>query len=151
MRLPPGTTGFDAPPGTMSDVALRAAMSACYDAARRTSGRVAGVAEPGETPSFHTVLMAYRAARVAVLVHATVPLVAVAAPITAPGTKITFITRPDLAAALTARPALWVLTTEELNTPIEDVDLSALSDKEHALIAQWKPQTVGELAFNYWD
>jgi hypothetical protein len=31
------------------------------------------------------------------------------------------------------------------------VDLSALTAPELEQIAFWKPQTVGELLFNYWD
>jgi hypothetical protein len=35
--------------------------------------------------------------------------------------------------------------------PLVQVDLSALDRNEHREIKYWKPETVGELLFNFWD
>jgi hypothetical protein len=44
-----------------------------------------------------------------------------------------------------------VLPAAELRQPLTSADLSDLSAHEHEQIRYWKPQTVGELLFNYWD
>ncbi|WP_432924689.1 hypothetical protein ACQPZZ_30385 [Microbispora sp. CA-135349] len=53
--------------------------------------------------------------------------------------------------ALQTLGAFRVLTSAELNTPIGLIDMSNLERAERNQIAYRKPQTLGELLFNYWD
>ncbi|MFC7710781.1 hypothetical protein [Micromonospora lupini] len=64
---------------------------------------------------------------------------------------VTFVDHPDLAAALTNLTDAQPLTAEQLQTNLSQVDLTALSAHEHDQINYWKPTTVGELLFNFWD
>ncbi|MEV0789408.1 hypothetical protein [Kribbella sp. NPDC050459] len=64
---------------------------------------------------------------------------------------ITFVNHHDLATAITNLTDAQVLTVGELQTPLSQVDLSALAPHEHNQIDYWKPTTGGELLFNFWD
>ncbi|MEU5563497.1 hypothetical protein [Micromonospora musae] len=83
--------------------------------------------------------------------HTTVPFIAFARP-QAPGdVTVTFVDRPDLAAAITNLTDAQVLTVEQLRAPLSQVDLSVLDPYEHDQITYWKPTAVGELMFDLWD
>jgi hypothetical protein len=53
--------------------------------------------------------------------------------------------------ALTDVAAFGVMTVQELHTPAAVVDLSELSRAERDQINYWKPATLGDLLFNFWD
>jgi hypothetical protein len=79
MRLTTGATGFGS--GTTHETADLSAFTAlCHHAARATNATVAHVIAAGATPSFHTINIARRQHHTAVLRHATLPLLAFAAP-----------------------------------------------------------------------
>ncbi|MFE2613671.1 hypothetical protein ACFXA2_08665 [Micromonospora chalcea] len=149
MKLPPGATGFNPPPGAQAD--LRAFTAVCHHAARTNDATVIGVTPAGVTPNFHTVDIADGQHHIAVLRHTTLPFIAFARPHANGDVTITFVDHPDLAAALTNLTDAQALTTEQLQTSLSQVDLSALSPHEHDQINYWKPTTLGELLFNFWD
>ncbi|MEU4770868.1 hypothetical protein [Micromonospora sp. NPDC023644] len=149
MKLPPGATGFNPPPGAQAD--LRAFTAVCHHAARTVDATVIGVTPAGVTPSFHTVDIAGAHDHIAVLRHTILPLIAFARPQGDGDVMVTFVDHPDLAAALTTRTDAQSLTAEQLQTALSQVDLNALSPHEHDQIDYWKPTTVGELLFNFWD
>lgn len=72
--------------------------------------------------------------------------------------KITFINQPELCNLFS--PYYQVLDTKELNAPallrlgskkfIVHND-NELNSDELEQIAYWKPETIGEIIFNYWD
>lgn len=148
LRLPPGATGFGA---DRSGVDLPALLAICHHAVRRVGGTITRVTPAGVTPSFHTVLVDHPDGRVAALGHATVPMVAFAQPFPAGDTRPVFLDHPALAAAVSRASDLRVLTVDELRTPLSAVDLAALPADEHRQIRCWRPETVGELLFNFWD
>ncbi len=149
MKLPAGATGFDAP--ASDEAEARTFTAACYHAARATGGTVTRVSPAGPTPNFHSIEISYRDQRIAVLRHAALPLVAFADPHGDGSMTQTFADHPGLAAAITDVSDLQVLTAEQMNTPLSRADLSDLSAAEHQEIAYWKPYSVGELLFNFWD
>ncbi|MEV6690945.1 hypothetical protein AB0M35_05680 [Micromonospora sp. NPDC051196] len=149
MKLPPGATGFNPPPGAQVD--LKAFTAVCRHAARTIDATVTGVTPAGVTPNFHTVDIACVQHHIAVLRHTTLPLIAFARPHANGDVMVTFVDHPDLAAALTNLTDAQALTAEQLQTSLSQVDLSALSPHEHDQINYWKPTTVGELLFNFWD
>lgn len=83
--------------------------------------------------------------------HTTLPFIAFARPHANGDVSVTFVDHPDLAAALTNLTDAQALTTEQLQTSLSQVDLSALSPHEYDQITYWKPTTLGELLFNFWD
>ncbi|MFD6681777.1 hypothetical protein [Micromonospora parva] len=149
MKLPPGATGFNPPPGTQAD--LRAFTAACHHAARAIDATVTDVTPAGVTPNFHTVDIANGQHHIAVLRHTTLPFIAFARPHVDGDVTVTFVDHPDLAAAITILADAQALTVEQLRTPLSQVDLSALDPHEHDQIGYWKPTTVGEMLFNFWD
>ncbi|TDC79261.1 hypothetical protein E1193_19380 [Micromonospora sp. KC606] len=149
MKLPPGATGFNPQPGTQAD--LRAFTTVCHHAAHAIGATVTGVTPAGVTPNFHTVDIAEAPHHIAVLRHTTLPFIAFARPLANGDVMVMFVDHPDLAAALTNLTDAQALTTEQLQTSLSQVDLSALSPHEHDQINYWKPTTVGELLFNFWD
>ncbi|MEU5563422.1 hypothetical protein [Micromonospora musae] len=149
MKLPPGATGFNPPPGAQAD--LSAFTAVCHHAARAIGATVAGVTPAGVTPNFHTVDVADAQHHIAVLRHTALPFIAFARPHANGDVTITFVDHSDLAAAITNLTDAQVLTVNQLQTALTQVDLSALDLGEHDQIDYWKPTSVGELLFNFWD
>ncbi|MET7865238.1 hypothetical protein [Micromonospora taraxaci] len=149
MKLQPGATGFNPPPGSQADV--RAFTAVCHHAARTIGATVAGVTPAGVTPNFHTVDIGDAHHRIAVLRHTTLPFIAFARPRTNSDVTVTFVDNPGLAAALTTLTDAQALTAAQLQTSLSQVDLRALTPYEHNQITYWKPTTAGELLFNFWD
>jgi hypothetical protein len=149
MKLPAGATGFHGP--SDDGASLRAFTGICHQAARAIGGAVTEVTPAGVTPSFHTVHIAQRGRRIAVLRHSTLPLVAIAHPRVAADTVLAFVDHPDLAAAIAQASDLQILTAERLHVPLSAIDIGALHPHELEQIAYWQPHTIGELLFNFWD
>jgi hypothetical protein len=125
---------------------------ACYELARRTGATVSEFRfAEGATPNFDQGIVTYRGRTVAVVRARDSALFAIAEPrVVDPAGAgdagpLTFVDEPVLAAAL---PDVRVLTKAELDAPFETTDWPdvLLSD-----IRYWKPATVGEALFNYWD
>lgn len=134
---------------------LKAFRRACYEAARRTGGELTEFRISDEpTPSFHQAIIAYRGRDVAVACVRDTPLLALAVPRVIEFTPareagpLTFVDLPELATALAAAPGFRLLTTTELNGPIDIAEWPRIS--RHDMRA-WQPRTLGESLFNYWD
>nr|WP_062338028.1 hypothetical protein [Herbidospora sakaeratensis] len=95
------------------------------------------------TPNFHTAIMTCGDLTVGVLGHMHLPLIAVAE--VSAGDVVFIDGRDDLREALQASGSFRLMTRSELETPIDSTDPSEPD------IAYWKPATLGELLFNYWD
>jgi hypothetical protein len=151
VKLPAGATGFGPPePGGQADA--RSFLTACYKAARRSGGKLTRINQAGVTPDFHTVVISYDSEEFAVLRHIQLPLLALARPQDSASARTpAFTDYPPLADALTEITGMQVLTAAELHTPLARTDLSQLSQAEHQQISYWKPATLGDLLFNFWD
>ncbi|MER6473230.1 hypothetical protein [Streptomyces collinus] len=44
-----------------------------------------------------------------------------------------------------------LLNVEELSTPLTAADTSELAEAELEQVRYWRPSTIGELMFNWWD
>ncbi|MGR6320336.1 hypothetical protein Q2K19_24185 [Micromonospora soli] len=149
MKLPPGATGFTPRPDHQADLGTFTAV--CHQAVRASDATVTGVTPADVTPNFHTVDITHAQHHIAVLRHLALPLIAFARPRANGDLTVTFVDHHDLAAAITNLTDAQVLTTEQLRTPLTQADLSDLDPHEHDQINYWKPTTVGELLFNFWD
>ncbi len=113
---------------------------------------VTNVTERGITPNFHFANLAGREISVSILGHSIFPICAFAEPAPASLQDIRFVDCPDIARSITDMfPYVATPTAEELNRKQTDSDLRVLGAAERDQIQYWKPQTVGELAFNWWD
>lgn len=137
-------------------VDIRDFRQVCYTVARRTGGEVIGfrIAD-GMTPDFHQGLIAYHDRTIAVACTRDSALLAAAEPrITdfaagfVESGPLIFVDAPELTAALAKMPGFRVLTPDELNGPF---DATAWPEVLASDIDYWRPESLGEALFNYWD
>ncbi|MBB6350200.1 hypothetical protein FHU36_006772 [Nonomuraea muscovyensis] len=150
IRPPRGATGFrDQGTEQLPSMDPRVFASVCHQAARLVRGRVLEITPPGVTPDFHTAVIRSGELSAAVLGHMHLPYIALAR---VPVGHVVFVDDwSDLEVALTSSGTFRLLTRSELETPIDLIDTSYLDGAERRQIAYWKPETLGELMFNYWD
>jgi hypothetical protein len=134
---------------------LREFRRVCYRAAHRTGGKVIEFRISNEvTPNFHQGIIAYRDHTVAVACVRNAVFLAIAVPRSlefAPARDsgpLTIVDVPDLATALTEVGGFRVLTPAELDGPIDPAQWPGISSYDLRI---WKPGSLGEALFNYWD
>ncbi|WP_067604464.1 hypothetical protein [Nocardiopsis listeri] len=128
----------------------------CYTVARLTGGKVVGFRiANGVIPNFHQGLIGYHDRTVAVACTRDSAILAVAEPpITDFATgfvesgPLMFVDAPALTAALAKTSGFQVLTPAELNGPF---DAAAWPEVLASDIEYWRPESLGEALFNYWD
>ncbi|MFI6009132.1 hypothetical protein ACIBAG_09905 [Streptomyces sp. NPDC051243] len=152
IRVARGATGFRGPgddPLPHVDVVLF--KTACHAAARSIRATVGEVTPAGVTPNFHTALITGPGVRSAVLCHAVLPVVAFAASPPPAGAPVADFTSPPAWAAAFEPSGLRLLDVAELSMPLARADTSELAEAELEQALYWRPDTVGELMFNWWD
>jgi hypothetical protein len=108
--------------------------------------------ERGVTPNFHTAKLESPGKSVDLLGHSTFPIFAFAEPREEYSCELTFLDVPTIASLLTQLfPSVIIATLEELSRPLAKTDLDQLDRAEIEQVKYWKPHTIGELAFNWWD
>jgi hypothetical protein len=153
LPLPRGVTGFrNRRSEPLPETDPRVFATICHQVARTTGGRAGTIKQPGVTPNFHSAVIDHGGKQTMLLGHQHAPFLATAAP-SSGAASITFIDDLDIRAALDLNPppAFRLLTLAELQAPLNLVDCSALDHAELEQINDWKPDTAGELIFNYWD
>lgn len=109
---------------------------------------------PSGTPNFWQAVIEYPDRTLSVVAANDAPVVALARPRSfdfAPAREwgpLEFLDEPELAAVLAETEQFRVLTPADLGQPFTAEDWPHLTRSD---IAYWKPATVGEALFNYWD
>jgi hypothetical protein len=116
-----------------------------FEIARQAGGRVADIVEPDITPNFIAARIELGPTR-CYLLHADADHWAFTEAIEPALTPLTFTDCPALAEAMTRLFGITPLTRAELNAPF--TKLPGLSDSD---IRYWKPRTLGDALFNWWD
>lgn len=136
-------------------VDVREFKRACYAAARATGGRVIEFRIVDQVaPSFHQGIVAYREREVAVVCKRDSAILAIAEPrnLLADGVQeagpLRWVDEPALAAALAEQHGFHVLGSSELEGPFDPAAWPGVLPRD---IAYWRPGTLGEALFNYWD
>jgi hypothetical protein len=135
---------------------LREFRRACYEAARRTGGSVPEFrySDGMVIPNFDQGVISYGDRTIAVVCmrHSGVPLLAVAEPRVFAGAgewgPLTFVEAPEVIGVLAEFPGFRVLTPIELDGPLDPSAWPHLSPHD---LRYWRPETLGEALFNYWD
>jgi len=136
---------------------LRAFRRACHAAARSIGATVVEFRfAEGVTPNFHQALIACRDRTVAVARATDAAVLALAEPRAlgpahgvAGSSPLSFLDVPALTATLAGLlPGCRVLTPAELDGPFDAEAWPHVSSRD---IAYWRPATLGEALFNYWD
>jgi hypothetical protein len=124
---------------------------ACHQAARHTGWQVESVDKSVRAENFHRALLTttHPDRQITLLCNNYVPLLAVTEPEPQYMQPI-FAEAPDLAEAFADTP-FRMLSPAELNDPLTDTHLTDLPRVERDQIRNWKPKTVGETVFNFWD
>lgn len=152
IRVARGATGFwghgDSPLPRADVVAFR---TACHAAARSIGGTVGEVTPAGATPSFHTALITTSSGRATVLCHEVLPVVAFVTSPPQAGTPLPDFTPLPAWAAAFEMGGFRLLDLDELTMSLASADTSELAEEELEQAGYWRPSTVGELMFNWWD
>jgi hypothetical protein len=113
---------------------------------------VTGLLQRGVTPNFHTATLESPNECVQMLGHSTFPIFAFTEPREEYSCELTFRDVATIARLLIQMfPDVTIATLEDLSRPIVKTDLDQLDRAEIEQVKYWKPQTIGELAFNWWD
>lgn len=148
--LPRGATGFLPPKeGPLPKTDLRAFRAALYAAARVAEGTVNEVEEQAYPRTFHTATIIGRAGESIVLCHAHHPWVAFAQT-HRDWYREEFTAPPSWAHVFTDLDFV-VLSSEQLVTPLSDVDTSVLGPGEWREVRHYGISTLGGVLFNAWD
>lgn len=151
--LPKGVTGFRdhrSEPLPLIDPRLFRGVS--HHVAVLLEGRVESITtEVGVTPNFYTSLITYGERRILLLGHHHLPLLATAPAPAQGGGPSEFADEHRLHEVPEHLAPFRLLTQAELQTPVHLIDLTELNRAELTQIRSWKPETAGEIIFNYWD
>ena len=149
MKLLPGATGFNPPSGARAD--SREFTAICYHAGRAIGGAVAVVQLlAGVTPKLHRRSASPGPAprRGAATMRAA-PHRLRRSPV-GDGLAVTYVDHRDLANALTGLTDTRSWPSSSFK-PAGTGQSEHLDGHEHSEIKYWKPDTVGDLLFNFWD
>lgn len=113
---------------------------------------VSNVVERGVTPNFHSALLSKGADAVSILGHSAYPILAFAEPLEISSCRLCFVDSDPLSREIRSLFCeVTVARANDLNRKLEDRDLEELDPAELAQVKYWNPQTIGDVAFNWWD
>lgn len=157
MNLPNGVTGFyssiDNKPNDIDENHFK---NICFNLVRKNHGKILKTDEANLATNFLKLKVDIFNREIYVLLNAHYPFLAFAS--TFEFQHINFI--DDLVLSKDFMPFYKVLSKEELNEPLDirkskgEVSLenkNKLNSSELEQIFYWKPKTVGEVMFNFWD
>jgi hypothetical protein len=121
----------------------------CFDLASRNDGKVINYNTPQYPANFYYVQVEIFDNRFYILLNKHYPYLSFASIVELGNIK--FIDNPVLFNQFSL--FYQVLGTGELNVPITQIveEKNKLNTEELEQIAYWKPDTVGQIIFNYWD
>ncbi len=123
-----------------------------YACAARLDFLITDVRERDITPNFHDAILNGNGERVHVLGHSNFPIFAFAEPREDYSCELVFRDMDSVSNLLEEMfPYVAVAKLEELSRQITDYDLSQLDRAELEQVKYWKPATIGQLVFNWWD
>lgn len=152
MQLPKGITGFweQADPPRTDERAFRAV---CHAVALTGQGQVESFdSVSGQVArNFSVATLSFSSSRVAVLLHAHFPWIAFAEPLLDHSSTISFIDWPAGVEQFRSCSEYTILTRQRLLEPVSKQDTSKLAAAELKEMKYWRPATLGEVVFNFWD
>lgn len=150
MKLPNGITGFyDSKANTPPQVDGKQFKQLCFDIASRNRGKLIDFITPQYPSNFYYAQVDVLGNRFYILLNEHYPYLAFASVVEFGNIK--FIDRPVLNEQF---PSFYrIIGTVELNVPFNQnlIKKTELNSAELEQIAYWKPETVGQVIFNYWD
>lgn len=152
LALRPALVGFVEPgQGRIDTVSENAFRSACHAAARAVGGAVVEFRVPDVTPTFYLAHITEREAVTAVLCHRAEPYLAFTRPLEADAMSIEFLDNPSLAAAFGDNARFTPLDAGTLDRPLTEADFAGLDPGCLKQLRYWRPKSLGEAMFNWFD
>lgn len=154
MKLRPGITGlFESREcASLPEYPIADFKQLVHAVAMSQGWTVASVAEAGITPNFHAAELQSPNACIFVLGHAKFPIVAFAERMDDADQRLQFVDNSNIAGEISRLyPDVEVGSATDLNRLITDDDLAQLAHADRQQVNYWKPRTIGQLAFNWWD
>jgi hypothetical protein len=113
---------------------------------------VSRLTERSVTPNFHAARLIDSEMSILLLGHATYPLIAFAKPVNTDATQMRFVDCSRIAIEMqNLFSDVTIAATNELNRELTESDKPLLDAIEREQIEYWKPSTIGEVVFNWWD
>lgn len=144
--MKPGVTGFSEK--ELSEQEIKDFETYLYHAIRYENGKVIEKELLTNNKNFYTYQIGIQTKVFYVLLHSIFPYVAFASVVDYSGIK--FIDEPEQVKSILTE-SYKVLDTNLLNQTLTIEDTSRLGKQEQEMIRYWKPETIGEVIFNYWD
>nr|WP_044181123.1 hypothetical protein [Pirellula staleyi] len=114
--------------------------------------RVASIAAAGITPNFHFAKLESPHRSIFILGHSNYPIVAFAKQVNAVDQRLQFVDESEISSEISRLfPDVAIAIAADLNRSITEDDLAQLAPIELRQVKYWKPCTIGQLAFNWWD
>ncbi|MEZ0481605.1 hypothetical protein [Planococcus sp. SSTMD024] len=150
MKLPTGITGFtDAASNELPKTDGKPFKQLCFALSLRPSIQFMSFTEPGLSSNHYCAEMNAGGDAVFILLNAHFPYLAFAS--SCRSGSYEFIGCAGWEEVFS--PSYHVLSTAELNVPLDREQLNALqlNEAEWKQAAYWEPKTTGQLIFNHWD
>ncbi len=120
--------------------------------ARELSCSATNLVERGVTPNFHSALIACEDQSILILGHSIYPIFAIAKPLEHSSQCLRFIDIDKVSQIVNDHfPHVTLASAQRLTQKLSGTDLVELDEFELEQVKYWKPETVGELVFNWWD
>jgi hypothetical protein len=150
--LRPGITGHLASGNfaTRGGVSFTDFKAVVFSAARAIRATVVHAEPAGVTPNFHSAVLNAPDGETVVLCNSGFPIVAFAEAPVAMG-SLRFKDHAALRDAMESIGGYTVTNVAELDRPFTEDDGAALGSGDLAQLRYWKPSTVGEVVFNWFD
>lgn len=152
MKLANGITGFyNSEANKPQYVDWKQFKQLCFDFASSNGGKVQDFNPPQYSANFYNAQVEFFNMRFNILLNEYYPYLAFASDVEFG--NINFIDIPVLFEQFT--PYYQVLNTGELNIPVKKIFEAKyenlLNSTELVQLDYWKPETIGQVIFNYWD
>ena len=152
MILPRGISGFryhlDPELPSVDYAALK---GACYEAARRFGADVELHKRPGYECNFFSIGIKTQTDRVWLLCNRLFPYVSLSRPIEE-GSQCIEFSDSGILDEFRDDGSPWIaLASDDANVPLTPDSTAELANAEVEQIDYWRPKTVGEIIYNFWD
>lgn len=144
--MKPGVTGFSEE--ELSKQEIKDFEAYLYHAIRCENGKLIKTELLINNRNFYTYQIGIRTKVFHILLHSNFPFVAFASVVDYSG--IVFIDAPEQVKTILTENYI-VLESKLLNQTFTSEDTRTLGRHEQEMIKYWKPETIGEVIFNYWD
>lgn len=107
--------------------------------------------EAGVTPNFHLVVFGKGGERLGVICNSIYPVVALVKEIDVGVCELRYIEDENVENLIESNTSFHIVSTADLDQELTSGALKELNEAELRQINYWKPQTIGEVVFNWWD